>query len=86
MFTELGPTHPPSWDGWEVELEASKRQDYAPPRPSHFSVKYRAGAGMEGGAMLRIRPPMLHLPFSEPRAGRPALSEKVAAEVGGEVR
>lgn len=58
-------------------------------RPTPFLPLLRedgAGAELEGGATLRLRPSVLCLLACEPRTGRPALAEKVAAEVGGEVR
>lgn len=51
-----------------------------------FLREDRARAELEGGATLRLLPLVLRLPACEPQAGRPALAEKVAAEVGGEVR
>lgn len=44
------------------------------------------GRSWGGGATLRLRPPVLCLLACELRTRRPALAEKVAAEVGGEVR
>lgn len=55
-----------------------------PPRP--LLREDGAEAELEGGATLRLRPLVLRPPACELRAGRPALAEKVAAEVGGEVR
>lgn len=58
-------------------------------RPTPFLPFLRedgTGAEQEGGATLRLLLSVLRLPACEPQAGRPALAEKVAAEVGGEVR
>lgn len=58
-------------------------------RPTPFLPLLRedgAEAELEGGATLRLRPLVIRPPACELRAGRPALAEKVAAEVGGEVR